>query len=122
MEYMKSYTILNNGVKMPLLGLGTYMIENEEKLINAVKGALGMGYRHIDTASFYNNEEQIGIAIKESGVPREDIFLVSKIWNSDQGYEKQILERLQQWRKVQAEGLKQAAEKNANNPPDPARK
>ena len=90
MEYMKSYTILNNGVKMPLLGLGTYMIENEEKLINAVKGALRIGYRHIDTASFYNNEEAVGNAIKESGVPRKEIFLVSKIWNSDQGYEKTL--------------------------------
>jgi len=90
MEDMKSYTILNNGVKMPLLGLGTYMIENEEKLINAVKGALRIGYRHIDTASFYGNEEAVGVAIKESGVPRKEIFLVSKIWNSDQGYEKTL--------------------------------
>jgi diketogulonate reductase-like aldo/keto reductase len=90
MEDMKSYTILNNGVKMPLLGFGTYMIENEDKLINAVKSALRIGYRHIDTASFYDNEEAVGVAIKESGVPRKEIFLASKIWNSDQGYEKTL--------------------------------
>jgi diketogulonate reductase-like aldo/keto reductase len=90
MEDMKNYTILNNGVKIPLLGLGTYMIENEDKLINAVKSALRIGYRHIDTASFYDNEEAVGVAVKESGIPRKEIFLASKIWISDQGYEKTL--------------------------------
>ena len=90
MEDMKSYVILNNGVKMPLLGFGTYKVENGDKLRNAIKSALRIGYRHIDTASFYDNEEAIGIAIKESGVPREEIFLVSKVWNSDQGYDKTL--------------------------------
>jgi len=82
--------ILNNGVKMPWLGFGTYRAENGAELIEAVKEALRIGYRHIDTASFYGNEEEVGIAIKKSGVPREEIFLVSKIWMSDHGYEKTL--------------------------------
>lgn len=75
---------------MPWLGFGTYKAEDGHKVIQAVKEALRVGYRHIDTASFYGNEEGVGIAIKESGVPREEIFLVSKVWNSDQGYEKTL--------------------------------
>lgn len=90
MKDIKSYAILNNGVKMPWLGFGTYKAEDGDKVIEAVKEALRIGYRHIDTASFYGNEEGVGIAIKESGVPREEIFLVSKLWNSDQGCEKTI--------------------------------
>lgn len=87
MKDIKSYTILNNGVKMPWLGFGTYKVENGNKVIKSVKEALKVGYRHIDTASYYGNEEGVGTAIKESGVSREEIFLVSKVWNTDQGYE-----------------------------------
>lgn len=90
MEDIKSYTTLSNGVKMPWLGFGTYKIENGDVVTQSVKEALRIGYRHIDTASLYNNEEGIGTAIKESGVERKDIFLVSKVWNSDQGYEKTL--------------------------------
>jgi len=90
MKDIKSHIILNNGVKMPWLGFGTYRAKNGAELIEAVKEALRIGYRHIDTASFYGNEEEVGIAIKESGVPREEIFLVSKIWMSDHGYEKTL--------------------------------
>ena len=90
MKDIKSHIILNNGVKMPWLGFGTYRAENGAELIEAVKEALRIGYRHIDTASFYGNEEEVGIAIKKSGVPREEIFLVSKIWMSDHGYEKTL--------------------------------
>lgn len=90
MKDVKSYVILNNGVKMPWLGFGTYKAENGDTVIEAVKEALRIGYRHIDTASFYGNEVGVGIAIKESGVLREEIFLVNKIWNSDQGYEKTL--------------------------------
>ncbi|APF27354.1 aldo/keto reductase family protein [Clostridium sporogenes] len=90
MQDIKSYTILNNGVKMPLLGFGTYKAENGNTVIQSVKEALRIGYRHIDTASYYGNEEGVGTAIKESGIPREEIFLVSKVWNSDQGYEKTL--------------------------------
>jgi len=90
MQDIKSYTILNNGVKMPWLGFGTYKAENGNIVIQSVKEALRIGYRHIDTASYYGNEEGVGTAIKESGIPREEIFLVSKVWNSDQGYEKTL--------------------------------
>ena len=90
MKDIKSHIILNNGVKMPWLGFGTYMAENGDELIEAVKEALGIGYRHIDTASFYGNEEGVGMGIKESGVPRDEIFLVNKISISDHGYEKTL--------------------------------
>lgn len=78
---------LHNGVEMPYLGLGTYQAENNQEVIDSVKDALEIGYRHIDTASIYKNEEGVGTGIKESSVPREDIFLVTKVWNADQGYD-----------------------------------
>ncbi len=87
MKNIRSYTVLNNGVRMPWLGFGTYKADDKNSIVEVVKEALKIGYRHIDTASFYNTEEGVGIAIKESGVPREEIFLVSKLWNLDQGYE-----------------------------------
>lgn len=79
--------ILNNGVKMPYLGLGVYQSKDGHEVVNAVKWALEAGYRHIDTASIYKNEEGVGQGIGESPVDRADIFVVSKVWNSDQGYE-----------------------------------
>lgn len=78
---------LRNGVQMPYLGLGTYQSDNNQEVVDAVKGALQLGYRHIDTASIYKNEEGVGKGIKESGISREEIFVVSKVWNADQGYE-----------------------------------
>ena len=78
---------LNNGVKMPILGFGTFKVENGQETIDSVKHALKIGYRHIDTAMIYKNEEGVGQAIKESGIPREEIFLTSKVWNTDQGYD-----------------------------------
>ncbi|MGB3144293.1 MAG: aldo/keto reductase [Maribacter sp.] len=78
---------LHNGVHMPYLGLGTYQADNDQEVIDAVKSALQIGYRHIDTASAYKNEVGVGQGIRESGVPRKDIFVTSKVWNSDQGYE-----------------------------------
>ena len=78
---------LYNGVEIPRIGFGTFKIADGKEVINTVKIALSTGYRHIDTASAYNNETGIGIAIKESGIPREDIFLTSKVKNTDQGYE-----------------------------------
>jgi len=82
-------TELHNGVKMPWLGLGTYLSEPGE-VEDAVKTALQVGYRSIDTAAFYRNELNIGKAIKESDVNRDEIFLTSKVWNSDQGYDKTL--------------------------------
>lgn len=83
-------TTLHNGVKMPWFGLGVYLAKDGQEVINAVKYALKHGYRSIDTAAFYNNEEGVGQAIKESQVAREDIFLTTKVWNTDHGYEKTL--------------------------------
>jgi len=77
---------LNNGVEMPWLGLGVFQAGEGGEVENAVKAALKTGYRSIDTASLYGNERGVGTGIKDGGVPREEIFLTSKVWNSDQGY------------------------------------
>jgi len=87
---LKGTFTLHNGVEMPYFGLGVYLSEDGKEVTNAVKWALDDGYRHIDTASVYGNEEGVGIGIKESGVDRKDIFVVSKVWNSDQGYKSTI--------------------------------
>ena len=81
------YVTLNNGVKMPQLGYGLYLIDNSEAA-RCTRQALETGYRLIDTAQMYGNESGVGEGIRESGVDRKDIFLVSKIWPSDYGYEK----------------------------------
>ncbi|MGB5498853.1 MAG: aldo/keto reductase [Maribacter sp.] len=78
---------LHNGVKMPYFGLGVYLSEDGQEVINAVKWAIEAGYRHIDTASTYNNEEGVGEGLMQSGINREEVFVVSKVWNSDQGYD-----------------------------------
>lgn len=81
-----TYT-LSNQVKIPSIGFGTWQTPNDEVGYQAVLTALNLGYRHIDTASVYGNETSVGKAIKDSGVPREEIFLTTKLWNSDHGYE-----------------------------------
>lgn len=78
--------ILNNGVEMPQLGFGVWQVPDDEAE-SAVTTALETGYRSIDTAAIYGNEEGTGKAIAASGVPREDLFVTTKLWNSDQGYE-----------------------------------
>lgn len=78
---------LHNNVHMPYFGLGTYQADNDQEVIDAVQYALDFGYRHIDTAAVYGNEQGVGKGVKKSSVPREDIFVVSKVWNADQGYE-----------------------------------
>jgi len=78
---------LNNGVEMPYFGLGVYLSKDGQEVINAIKWAVEAGYRHIDTASVYKNEEGVGEGVKQCGVAREDLFVVSKVWNSDQGYD-----------------------------------
>lgn len=78
---------LNNGVNIPIIGFGTYKMEDSKETIEAVTNALEVGYRHIDTASFYKNEKSIGEAIRNSGINREDIFLTTKVWNDDRGYD-----------------------------------
>lgn len=81
------YVTLNNGVKMPKLGYGVYQTPPEETK-NCVLDAIEVGYRSIDTAQAYHNEEGVGDAIKESGLPREELFITTKIWISNAGYEK----------------------------------
>lgn len=80
------YTILSNGIQMPLLGLGVYDMYNKEAE-QAVIDALEIGYRLIDTAALYNNETEIGNAVKASGLPRNDLFITTKVGNPDQGYD-----------------------------------
>ena len=78
---------LNNGVMIPRLGLGVYQSPPGQATQKAVEYALKVGYRHIDTARIYNNESDVGSALRNSGVKREDVFVTTKLWNSDQGYE-----------------------------------
>jgi diketogulonate reductase-like aldo/keto reductase len=84
---LKDSTTLHNGVKMPWMGLGVFKVTDGEEVIQSVKAAIRNGYISIDTASFYKNEEGVGQAIRESGVPREELFITTKLWNADQGYE-----------------------------------
>lgn len=81
---------LHNGVKMPYFGLGVYKVENGREVVQTVKTALEVGYRAIDTAAFYENEEGVGQAIRESGIPRDELFITTKVWNTDHGYEKTL--------------------------------
>jgi methylglyoxal/glyoxal reductase len=81
---------LNNGVEMPQFGLGVYKVEKGRQIEDTVKDAINIGYRLIDTAAFYENEEGVGKAIKESGVPREELFITTKVWNTDQGYDQTL--------------------------------
>ncbi|MDU4939880.1 MAG: aldo/keto reductase [Clostridium sp.] len=81
-----TYT-LSNGVNIPCVGFGTWQTPNGETATNSVLEAIKCGYRHIDTAACYGNEESVGKAIKLSGLNREELFVTSKLWNTDQGYE-----------------------------------
>ncbi|QNK36134.1 glyoxal/methylglyoxal reductase [Bacillus subtilis] len=98
---LKDTVKLHNGVEMPWFGLGVFKVENGNEATESVKAAIKNGYRSIDTAAIYKNEEGVGIGIKESGVAREELFITSKVWNEDQGYETTLaafeksLERLQ---------------------------
>ena len=83
MEYVR----LNDGNKIPAIGFGVFMIPNDGPTYDAVLQALKAGYRHIDTAAAYFNEEDVGKAVRDSGIPREEIFITSKLWLQDHGYE-----------------------------------
>ncbi len=83
-----SAVTLNNGVVMPRLGLGVWQAKPGREVSNAVRWALEAGYRHIDTARVYGNERDVGAAVRESGLPREDVFITTKLWNRDQGYQR----------------------------------
>lgn len=81
---------LNNGVQIPALGIGTFQTRVGNETKNAVLYALEAGYRHIDTAEIYGNERNVGDAVKLSGIPREEIFITTKVWNSNHGYKPAI--------------------------------
>ncbi len=79
---------LNNDIEIPSIGLGTWQTPDGETAVLAVKTALENGYRHIDAAAIYKNEVSVGLGIKESGIKREELFITSKVWNTERGYEK----------------------------------
>ncbi|EST56664.1 glyoxal reductase [Brevibacillus panacihumi W25] len=89
--HLQATTTLSNGVKMPWFGLGVFKVEEGPELVNAVQTAIRHGYRSIDTAAIYGNEEGVGEGIrqglKEAGIKREELFVTSKVWNADLGYE-----------------------------------
>jgi diketogulonate reductase-like aldo/keto reductase len=90
LESIGDTVTLANGVEMPRLGLGTYKSAEGGDVERAVAAALALGYRLIDTASMYGNEVGIGRALAESGVPRDEVFLTSKVWNDEQGYDETL--------------------------------
>ncbi len=81
--------VLNNGVEVPQLGFGVFLVPPEQ-VVEAVRTAIGAGYRLIDTAAAYGNEEGVGQAVRQSGVPRDDVFVTTKVWNDDHGYDKTL--------------------------------
>ncbi|WP_028610240.1 aldo/keto reductase [Paenibacillus harenae] len=90
MKSMTDTTVLSNGVKMPWLGLGVWKLKDDGETERTVLSAIEAGYRSIDTAAAYNNEESVGAAIRNSGIPRDELFVTTKIWNADQGYESSL--------------------------------
>lgn len=88
MKTLTDVYTLSNGVAIPWVGFGTWQTPDGQVAAESVKTALAAGYRHIDTASIYRNETGVGQGIRESGVPREEIFVTTKIWNNKRGYEK----------------------------------
>jgi diketogulonate reductase-like aldo/keto reductase len=85
-----SAKILHNGVEMPRLGLGVYKMTDKEIAVKAMVAAIDGGYRAIDTAALYDNEREVGEAVRASGLKREDLFITSKVWNTDQGYDQTL--------------------------------
>ncbi len=81
---------LANGVEMPRIGLGVYKMTEPDIAFKAMTSALDAGYRHIDTATVYGNEKQVGEAIRASGLKREEVFVTTKVWNTDQGYDQTL--------------------------------
>jgi len=96
---------LNNGVAMPYFGLGVFQIDDGNAVVNAVNYALDAGYRHIDTASLYGNEKGVGLSIRNSGIDKKDIFVTSKVWNSDQGYDSTLKAFEKSMEKLQLDNL-----------------
>ncbi len=87
MSDSKDNIVLSNGIQMPCIGFGTYKSKNGEEAFSSVLSAIECGYRLIDTAEFYVNEESVGKAVRESSVNRKDLFVTSKVWNTNRGYD-----------------------------------
>jgi diketogulonate reductase-like aldo/keto reductase len=87
---LQSRVKLNNGVEIPWVGLGVFQSEPGAETQQAVEWALEIGYRHIDTAALYGNEASVGLALKASGLPRDEVFITTKVWNTDQGYDQTL--------------------------------
>ena len=87
METIADTTTLHNGVKMPWFGLGVFQSKEGDEIEQAIQWALEHGYRSIDTASIYGNEQGVGKALKNSGLSREELFITTKVWNNDQGFD-----------------------------------
>lgn len=87
---MEKEILLNNGVKIPTPGFGTFLTPDGATCVEAVKAAIAAGYTHIDTAAVYKNEKSVGEGIKESGIKRENLFVTSKVWNTERGYDKTL--------------------------------
>lgn len=98
-------TKLNNGLAMPWFGFGVFLMESGGETELAVKTALDAGYRSIDTAAIYENEASVGKAIQESGIPREELFITTKLWNADQGYDTALKAFDESMNKLQLETL-----------------
>lgn len=81
---------LNNGVKMPMFGLGVYQLGKGKDAVKRIHWAFEVGYRHVDTAALYGNEREVGEAVRTTDIPREDIFVTTKLWNDDHGYERAL--------------------------------
>ncbi len=96
---------LHNGVKMPWLGLGVWMAADGEEVQRAVRWAIEIGYRHIDTAAVYRNEVGVGQAIKDSGIARDELFVTTKVWNANQGYETTLAAFDESMKKLQLDYL-----------------
>ena len=99
------YVILNNGVKMPIMGFGVFQIPDPKDCEQAVVDAINSGYRLIDTAQAYGNEEAVGNAIKNTDIPREELFITTKVWISNAGYEKAKASIEESLRKMQLDYL-----------------
>ena len=78
---------LNNGVEIPVLGLGVYRSPTGAETVDSVRYALSTGYRHVDTARIYGNEADVGAGLRAAGIPREDVFITTKLWESDHGHD-----------------------------------
>ncbi|EDM43399.1 ARA1 [unidentified eubacterium SCB49] len=84
---MKEYFKLNNNINIPAIGFGTWQTPDGQTAINAIKTAIDAGYKHIDAAAIYKNEKGVGLGIKEANIDRKDLFVTSKVWNEQRGYE-----------------------------------